>query len=520
MTTTPANVLASVDLGSNSFRLQICENNNGQLKVIDSFKQMVRFAAGLDEQKNLSEASQEQALECLAKFGERLRGFQPENVRVVATNTFRVAKNIAQFLPRAEAALGFPIEVIAGREEARLIYTGVVHTLPPKGDKMLVIDIGGGSTEFVIGSDLQPLTTESLPLGCVTYSMRFFQNKVTAKDFQAAVSAARIEIQRISKLMKRTGWDFAIGTSGSAKSIRDVLAAELPQEADITAQGMRYLADRIIEAGSVKKAKFENLKPERIEVFAGGLAVMIAAFEELSLTKMTVTEAALRDGVFYDLIGRSLNVDMREQTTAEFQKRYHVSLNQAKRVADTAQAFMNSLCHAKNVTVQELARGTNTSAAQAVCMKSAWILPIPVITNTPPTFSKTPICRASHAKSKPFWRNWLSAIAATSRKWRTLSATTKSCGVPYCPCAWQPSSAARACRLICRRKPSFASMKTTTASSCASTPNGWSNTPSSPMRWTTKARNGKKSICLSRFKHNKPRSVIIGSCSKSKPQAV
>ena len=332
MTTTPANVLASVDLGSNSFRLQICENNNGQLKVIDSFKQMVRFAAGLDEQKNLSEASQEQALECLAKFGERLRGFQPENVRVVATNTFRVAKNIAQFLPRAEAALGFPIEVIAGREEARLIYTGVVHTLPPKGDKMLVIDIGGGSTEFVIGSDLQPLTTESLPLGCVTYSMRFFQNKITAKDFQAAVSAARIEIQRISKLMKRTGWDFAIGTSGSAKSIRDVLAAELPQEADITAQGMRYLADRIIEAGSVKKAKFENLKPERVEVFAGGLAVMMAAFEELSLTKMTVTEAALRDGVFY-----------------------HVSLNQAKRVADTAQAFMNSLCHAKNVTVQELA---------------------------------------------------------------------------------------------------------------------------------------------------------------------
>ena len=164
--------------------------------------------------------------------------------------------------------------------------------------------------------------------------MRFFQNKVTAKDFQAAVSAARIEIQRISKMMKRTGWDFAIGTSGSAKSIRDVLAAELPQEADITAQGMRYLADRIIEAGSVKKAKFENLKPERIEVFAGGLAVMMAAFEELSLTKMTVTEAALRDGVFYDLIGRSLNVDMREQTTAEFQKRYHVSLNQAKRVAD------------------------------------------------------------------------------------------------------------------------------------------------------------------------------------------
>lgn len=355
MTTTPTNVIASVDLGSNSFRLQICENNNGQLKVIDSFKQMVRFAAGLDEQKNLSTESQERALECLAKFGERLRGFRPDQVRAVATNTFRVAKNIAHFIPKAEAALGFPIEVIAGREEARLIYTGVVHTLPLSGDKMLVIDIGGGSTEFIIGSDLKPDITESLPLGCVTYSMRFFQNKITAKDFQSAISAARNEIQRISKNMKREGWHLAVGTSGSAKSIRDVIAAELPQEADITAKGMRHLAERIIEAGSVKKAKFENLKPERIEVFAGGLAVMMAAFEEMALEKMTVTEAALRDGVFYDLIGRGLNEDMREQTVSEFQHRYHVSLNQAKRVAETAQTFMDSLCHAKNVTVQNLA---------------------------------------------------------------------------------------------------------------------------------------------------------------------
>jgi len=232
----------------------------------------------------------------------------------------------------------------------------VTHVERGAVNSIVSIDIGGGSTEFVIGSDLQPLATESLPLGCVTYSLRFFQNKITAKDFQAAISAARNEIQRISKLMKRTGWDFAIGTSGSAKSIRDLIAAELPQEADITYKGMRYLADRIIEAGSVKKAKFESLKPERVEVFAGGLAVMMAAFEELELTKMTVTEAALRDGVFYDLIGRGLNEDMRDQTTAEFQNRYHVSLNQAKRVAETAQAFMDSLCHAKNVTVQDLAQ--------------------------------------------------------------------------------------------------------------------------------------------------------------------
>lgn len=355
MTTSGSTLLASVDLGSNSFRLQICENNNGQLKVIDSFKQMVRFAAGLDEQKILSEESQTRALECLARFGERLHGFTPEQVRVVATNTFRVAKNIAQFIPKAEAALGFPIEIIAGREEARLIYTGVVHTLPPNGDRMLVIDIGGGSTEFVIGSDLKPTNTESLPLGCVTYSIRFFQNKIAAKDFQAAISAARNEIQRISKIMKRTGWDFAVGTSGSAKSIRDVLAAEYPQESDITHEGMKKLAERIIAAGSVKKAKFSDLKPERVEVFAGGLAVMMAAFEELDIKKMTVTEAALRDGVFYDLIGRKLNEDMRDQTTAEFQKRYHVSQNQANRVAETAQAFMEKLCLARNVPVLDLA---------------------------------------------------------------------------------------------------------------------------------------------------------------------
>ena len=216
-------MLASVDLGSNSFRLQICRNNNGQLQVVDSIKEMVRFAAGLDEHKNLDLASQERALSCLSKFGERLRGFSPEHVRVVATNTFRVAKNINQFIPQAEAALGFPIEVIAGREEARLIYTGVVHTLPPNGEKMLVIDIGGGSTEFVIGSELQPTHTESLPMGCVTYSLRFFQNKIGEKDFQTAINTARSEIQRISKLLKREGWDFAVGTSGSAKAIRDVL---------------------------------------------------------------------------------------------------------------------------------------------------------------------------------------------------------------------------------------------------------------------------------------------------------
>lgn len=340
----PATMLATVDLGSNSFRLQIARNQNGQMQIIDSIKEMVRLAAGLDAQKNLDEAAQQRALQCLAKFGERLRGFPPEQVRAVATNTFRVARNIDSFLPRAEAALGFPIEIIAGREEARLIYSGVVHTLPRTEQAMLVVDIGGGSTEFVIGRGLQPDLTESLNLGCVSYSLRFFpKGKVNAESFEKAVTAARSEIQRIGKIIKRTGWDLAVGTSGSARAIRDIIAQTTPQQETINLDAMHQMAKRIIDAGSTKKAKLHGLKPDRVEVFAGGLAVMVAVFEELGIKAMTVTDAALRDGVFYDFIGRGLQQDMRDETTAEFQKRYHVGTNQAARVGALAAHFFTSL---------------------------------------------------------------------------------------------------------------------------------------------------------------------------------
>ena len=342
---TSQDMLATVDLGSNSFRLQICHHQNGQLKVVDSIKEMVRFAAGLDEHKRLDEASQQRALDCLARFGERLRGLAPQQVRAVATNTFRVAKNIGAFMPRAEAALGFPIDIIAGREEARLIYTGVVHTLPPNGERMLVVDIGGGSTEFVIGRALQPSITESLNLGCVTYSMRFFpKGKIDAKTFQAAVNQARAEIQRIGSNLKHTGWDFAVGTSGSARSIRDVIEAANGNGDDgITLAHMQAIAHKIIAAGSTKKAKLNGLKPDRLEVFSGSLAVMIGVFTELGIRTMQVTDAALRDGVFYDMIGRRLDDDMRNQTVAEFQNRYHVDKTQAAQVAQLADMCLMDL---------------------------------------------------------------------------------------------------------------------------------------------------------------------------------
>lgn len=344
-------MLATVDLGSNSFRLQICQNNGGQPQVIENIKQMVRLAGGLDEQKNLDEASQQRALACLAQFGERLRGFSPDNVRVVATNTFRVAKNIKNFLPQAEAALGFPIDIIAGREEARLIYTGVLHTYPNQGQKMLVIDIGGGSTEFIIGCEAQPLQMESLPLGCVTYSNRFFKNKISEKDFQAAINAARGEIQRIAKVYKREGWEITLGTSGTAKAIANVIVAEKLGEDGITFSAMNELMMQIVDAGSVKKAKLNGLKTEREEVFAGGLAVMMAAFWELEIGQMMFTEAALRDGLFFDFIDRKLDDDLREETAIQFQERYHVSKNQANRVAQLAGKFLSGL--AKSFTLQE-----------------------------------------------------------------------------------------------------------------------------------------------------------------------
>lgn len=332
-TMTKDDMLASVDLGSNSFRLQICHHHNDEIKVVDSIKEMVRLAAGLDEHKILDATSQQRALACLARFGERLRGFAPGQVRAVATNTFRVAKNIGSFLPLAEQALGFPIDIIAGREEARLIYTGVVHTLPTGGRRMLVIDIGGGSTEFVIGRHLQPDITESLNMGCVSYSLQYLPKRIHNKDFQAAVTAARAEVQRIRHDLLQHGWDFAVVTSGTARAIRDVIAADGIPGDSINLAAMHRIAHSIIQAGSTKKANLTGLKADRIEVFAGGLAVMTGIFEELGLSHAQVTDAALRDGVFYDMMGRRLDDDMRHQTVAAFQQRYQADRTQGKRVA-------------------------------------------------------------------------------------------------------------------------------------------------------------------------------------------
>lgn len=328
-------MIATVDLGSNSFRLQICRNDGGKLRQIDSIKEMVRFASGLDDKKMLSRAIQQSALETLGRFGERLRGFKPAQVRVVATNTFRVARNIQGFIEQAEKALGFPIEVIAGREEARLIYLGISNTVDFGDDNALIFDIGGGSTEFIVGHGPKPALTESVNMGCVTYGARFFPDgKVTADAFEDAVNAAKNAAQTIVGAFKREGWKLALCSSGSARAIRDVIEAREGRHlAGIEPEALKSLRADLIAAGGAKRAKLPSLKPERFNSFPGGLAIMAAVFELFGLRSATVTDAALREGVFYDLIGRKLGRDMRDETVEYFANElYRVDRRQADEV--------------------------------------------------------------------------------------------------------------------------------------------------------------------------------------------
>lgn len=330
-------VIAAVDMGSNSFRLQVARVLEGQVYPLDNLKESVRLAAGLTPQKILDDAAQERALSALGRFGERLRGLPPGAVRAVGTNALRVAKNAPQFLVKAEAALGFPIEVIAGREEARLIYVGVAHTLPDPSRQQLVVDIGGGSTEFIIGKSLKPLALESLYMGCVSYSMAYFpQGRVDKKNFAAAEIAARRELQGIAQHYRETGWEEAVGSSGSAKALVDLLELNGLSDSGITRDGLEQLKSLLIKAGDASRLNLSGVRPDRVPVLPGGLAIMLAVFEEFGLERMVFSEGALRLGVLYDLVGRYQHQDQREATVRHFKRRYQVEAGQARRVLETA----------------------------------------------------------------------------------------------------------------------------------------------------------------------------------------
>jgi len=325
--------VAAVDLGSNSFRLQVARVVDDQIYPLDSLKDTVRLGAGLGADKTLDQDTINRALASLGRFGERLRGLPRDAVRAVGTNTFRVAKNAQEFLQQAEDALGFPIEIIAGREEARLIYLGVSHGLPSSSDKRLVVDIGGGSTEFIIGTGLKPQQMESLYMGCVSYSQRYFPDgKISKGALRQADLAARAEVQAIAGEFSTDHWQQAIGSSGTAKALAEIMQMNGYSDNGITPEGFSRLRDAMLKAGDCSKLQLAGLRPDRVPVLGGGFAIMAAIFAELDIASMSVADTALREGVLYDLLGRFHRHDMRETTVRQFMRRYHVDPVQAGHV--------------------------------------------------------------------------------------------------------------------------------------------------------------------------------------------
>src|SRR5256714_6721536 len=336
--------LAAVDLGSNSFHLEIGRVVDRQIYPLDAVREVVRLGGGLTAEKRIDRATQAFALEALAKFAERLRGFSRSAVRAVGTNALRVAKNAPQFLREARQVLGFPIEVISGREEARLIYLGVAHALPASARRRLVVDIGGGSTEFIIGTGVEPQLTESLYMGCLSYSLRFFsEGKIDKPRMKAAELAARQELAGIIRAYRATGWEEAVGSSGTARSMENILRENGFAEEGLSREGLERLRSALIKHEKADPDRLPGLRPNRAPVLPGGLAIMSAVFDELGIESMKVSDGALRHGVLYDLLGRVQHKDMREATVAQFMRRYHVDAAQAERVRQLAITIYDAL---------------------------------------------------------------------------------------------------------------------------------------------------------------------------------
>ena len=340
----PYQTLAAVDLGSNSFHLQIARVVDHQLYALDNLKETVRLGAGVTSDKQIDTKTAERALSALRLFAERLRGMPKNAVRVVGTNALRIASNAEIFILEAEAVLGYPIEIIAGREEARLIYVGVAHSLPPANHNRLVVDIGGGSTEFIIGHRLKPKQLESLYMGCVSFSERYFPGgKMDKKSFKEAEYAAARELESIITPFKKEGWRDAYGSSGTAKALGTIIVENGLSKHAITREGLAWLKDKAIRAGDFRSLEIPGVKGDRLPVLPGGLAIMTAIFEELQLTEMSVADTALRDGVLYDLLGRRYHADIRAATVAQLAKRYHIDSAQTMRVENLAMRFFAAL---------------------------------------------------------------------------------------------------------------------------------------------------------------------------------
>ncbi|MCC4309761.1 MAG: exopolyphosphatase [Alcanivorax sp.] len=332
--------LAAIDLGSNSFHMVVARQAQGEVRVLESLSEKVQLGAGLDRDNRLDEAAQERALDCLARFGQRITGIPRGNVRVVGTNTLRMARNARQFIARAEAVLGHDIEVVAGREEARLIYLGVAHSLADDAGARLVVDIGGGSTELIIGERFEAVETESLHMGCVSYGQRFFpEGRITEAAFRKAVTAARQEVLSIDANYRRLGWAQAVGASGTVKAIAQVCEENGWSGEGVSLEGLDKARRKAIKAGSVDALDLKGLRDDRKPIFASGLAILLGIFEQLGLERMQFSNGALREGLLYDLLGRFSHEDVRERSIQALMNRHHVERAQAERVWATARGL-------------------------------------------------------------------------------------------------------------------------------------------------------------------------------------
>lgn len=336
----PENI-AAIDLGSNSFHMIVARvDDAGNISMIDQIKEMVRLRGGLDANNNMDESVAQNALDCLQRFGDRIRHLPKNAVRAAGTNTLRTMKGSATFLRKANKALGHRIEIIPGHEEARLVYLGVSHTLSDDEGKQLVIDIGGGSTEFIIGKKFEPKILESLNIGSVSVTKRFFPNgDLGADKWQSADTALRLEIMPIQRAFSSDNWKHATGSSGSIKATRAIILELGLGQFGITLKNLYALRDRLIAIGNVSditNIELPGLKKERAPVYAGGLAILIAIFESLKIDNITVSDGALREGLLYDMLGRIQHEDVRDRSVQDLIQRFNIDVIHAESIKKTA----------------------------------------------------------------------------------------------------------------------------------------------------------------------------------------
>ncbi len=346
--------LAAIDLGSNSFHMVVARIEDGHIHILDNLKEMVRLGAGLDEEGKLSEESQIRALACLERFGERVNNFPQGSVAAVGTKTLRQAVDSQIFLDKAREVLGHPLSVIRGKEEARLIYLGVSHSLVAEDGKRFVMDIGGGSTELIIGENFEPLHLRSLDMGCVSMSRRFFDSgKLNKKYWNQANIASHLILRPVRRYFQKVDWTSATGASGTIKTVGKVVTELGLDPYVLTLDSLYKIRDVMIKAEHLDNLQLPGLKSDRQPVFAGGLAILIATFEALKIESMQVSEGALREGLLYERLGRIQSEDTRLKTVASVQQRFRISQKHARRVSLTAHRLLSSCEETWNLHLED-----------------------------------------------------------------------------------------------------------------------------------------------------------------------